>query len=90
MPCVVRLDRRTDPPRHRGLDARTGTTTAWDPNPGSDGADALPRIDTMAVSGSTVYVGAGFDSIGGERRRGIAALDGSHRQRHHVEPRPRR
>src|SRR5207247_2142837 len=32
-------------------------------------------VDTLAVSGSTVYAGGYFDSIGGQARNYIAALD---------------
>ena len=42
--------------------------TAWNPNP--NGA-----VHALAVSGSTVYAGGGFTSIGGQRRHGLAALD---------------
>jgi hypothetical protein len=45
-----------------------GKPTAWDPN-----ADDLVR--SLAVSGSTVYVGGYFASIGGQTRNGIAAID---------------
>ena len=32
-------------------------------------------MHALAVSGSTVYAGGSFTSIGGEERHGIAALD---------------
>src|SRR5262249_434877 len=61
------------------LDATTGAASSW--SPGADGG-----VDALAVSGSgsTVYVGGGFasipeyglvNSIGGEARNFIAALD---------------
>ena len=53
------------------LDARTGKATAWNPNHD----DMSPFIDTLAVRGSTVYVGGDFDSIGGQRRHDLAAVD---------------
>jgi hypothetical protein len=34
-------------------------------------------VDAIVVSGSTVYVGGGFTSIGGQSRNNIAALDAS-------------
>ncbi len=42
--------------------------TAWNPNP--DGG-----VLALAVSGDTVYVGGFFTTIGGQVRKGIAALD---------------
>ena len=48
--------------------AGTGCVTAWNPNPDK-------AVGTLAVSGSTVYAGGSFTSIGGASRRGIAALD---------------
>jgi trimeric autotransporter adhesin len=53
------------------LDAATGNPTDWDPN----AAPALSYITSFAVSGTTVYVGGTFISIGGQTRRHIAALD---------------
>jgi hypothetical protein len=50
------------------LDANTGETTAW--NPGANGP-----VQALAVSGSTVYAGGSFTSIGGQARNRIAALD---------------
>lgn len=55
------------------LDASTGSTgaaTAFDPS-----ADTSVRA--LAVSGSTVYAGGIFTSIGGQPRKYIAALDAS-------------
>jgi hypothetical protein len=53
------------------LDATTGLATSW--NPGSSASISFLRA--IAVSGSTVYVGGFMNSIGGQTRRGIAALD---------------
>jgi hypothetical protein len=50
------------------LDATTGAATAWNPN-------ASYSVSALAVSGSTVYAGGQFTSIGGQARNGIAALD---------------
>jgi hypothetical protein len=43
---------------------------SWDPN-------ADNTVLSLAVSGSTVYVGGAFSSIGGQTRNRIAALDAS-------------
>jgi hypothetical protein len=58
--------------RIAALNVDTGLATAWDPNPngGSGGS-----VRTLAVSGSTVYAGGWFTSIGGQTRNNIAALD---------------
>ena len=53
------------------LDAATGNATAWNPNPSGD----VPYVRALAVSGSIVYVGGYFSSIGGQTRQGLAALD---------------
>jgi hypothetical protein len=53
----------------------------WDPNPsGTIANDPLAfynsmRIYAIVVSGSTVYVGGNFTSIGGQQKHGIAALE---------------
>ena len=54
------------------LDATTGTATSWNPNAGGGLATT---VVSLAVSGSTVYAGGNFTSIGGQPRNGIAALD---------------
>jgi hypothetical protein len=54
------------------LDA-SGAATAWDPNADNAAHDATVRA--LAVSGSNVYVGGNFTSIGGQDRHCIAALD---------------
>ncbi len=54
------------------LDATSGAATSWNPNAKGGWVNAL------AVSGSVVYAGgafAGINSIGGQMRNGIAALD---------------
>jgi len=55
------------------LDASSGLATAWNPNPGG----TYLSVDSFAVSGSIVYVGGQFTSIGGQTRNNIAALDAS-------------
>jgi len=54
------------------LDAATGQATAWNP---SAGGVTYPEVAALAVSGSTVYVGGGFTTIGGQPRNDIAAID---------------
>ena len=55
------------------LDAASGNATSWDASTGIAGSN----VRAIAVSGSTVYAGGGFSSIGGQPRKGIAALDAS-------------
>jgi hypothetical protein len=50
------------------LDATTGNATSWHPAPNG-------IVRSLAVSGSTVYVGGDFTSIGGQPRNRIAAID---------------
>jgi hypothetical protein len=55
------------------LNASSGLATAWNPNPGGGTSIGSPVL-TLAVSGSIVYAGGWFTSIGGQTRNGIAAL----------------
>jgi hypothetical protein len=55
------------------LDAVTGIASSW--NPGVFNASYSGTINTIASSGTTVYAGGYFDSIGGQSRTGVAALD---------------
>ncbi|HVP15659.1 MAG TPA: hypothetical protein VMS88_08945, partial [Terriglobales bacterium] len=59
------------------LDATTGAATAWSADVGN--APYYPymwaRVLALAVSGSAVYAGGYFTSIGGQARNCIAALD---------------
>lgn len=66
------------PERHHiaALDATTGLATSWNPSAGIEpGLFIGPRVSAIAVSGSTVYVGGLFGSIGGQTRHSLAALD---------------
>ncbi len=54
--------------RLAAVDATTGSATAWDPNLNS-------IVNALAVSGSTVYVGGGFNNVGGATRSRLAAVD---------------
>jgi hypothetical protein len=60
--------------RIAALGAGTGTATGW--NPGLDGASG-GRVDTLAVSGTTVYAGGFFTKIGGSNRKNVGAVDAS-------------
>ena len=53
------------------LDKTTGAATSWNPGPVAAGYGVF----ALAVSGSTVYVGGEFTSVGGQPRAGLAALD---------------
>jgi hypothetical protein len=58
------------------IDAADGSATAWDPHgEGMNGNYAL--VDALTVSGSTVYVGGTFATIGGQARNNIAAVSTS-------------
>jgi hypothetical protein len=52
----------------------TGAATFWDPDP-KNPSSGFSTVGVITVSGSTVYVGGSFTSIGGQPRIGIAALD---------------
>jgi predicted small secreted protein len=60
--------------RIAALDATTGNATPWNP-PNVSGGSTVTRVNTLAVGGSTVYVGGYFTTIGGQSRNYIAALD---------------
>jgi hypothetical protein len=72
------------------LDVNTGSTTSWNPNPmilSLPTASSNPNlpitslqsansvISAVSVYGSTVYIGGIFDSVGGQARKNIAAVD---------------
>lgn len=59
------------------IDVNTGMATAWDPEVGDCGAYITCYADTLAVSGSTVYVAGFFAQIGGQPPANIAAIDAS-------------
>ena len=73
---LVHLDRRPDPLRHRRPVAGSGLATTWDPNAGN-APYGNANVSALAVSGSTVYAGGWFTSIGGQSRSGIAAVSAS-------------
>lgn len=53
------------------LDPTTALATAWNPEASGGGS----TVTTIAVSGSTLYLGGNFTEIGGQLRNGLAALD---------------
>ena len=61
-----------DLPRNQiaAIDAATGTAADWDPN--ASGSSSV--VYALAASEGVVYAGGMFTSIGGQSRRGIAAL----------------
>jgi hypothetical protein len=59
------------------LDAATGRATAWNPNPNRGDRTVNGVVDALAVSGSTVYAGGNFLSIGAQPRTNLAAFDAS-------------
>jgi beta-propeller uncharacterized protein DUF5122 len=61
--------------RIAALDITTGLATEWNPAAVGPVAGPLAFVGALAVSGSTVYVGGSFTSVGGQGRSNIAALD---------------
>lgn len=55
------------------VDARNGATTSWNPRVSQN--DGTEEVNSLAVSGSTLYVGGGFDSAGGAKRNLLASFD---------------
>ena len=61
--------------RIAALNAHTGRVTAWNAHVVGC-ADCGPmEVRTLAVSGSTVYFGGSFESVRGQERFGLAAVD---------------
>ncbi len=52
------------------IDLNTGNVLPWNPN-------ASAVVDAIRVSGSTVYIGGSFATVGGKSRARIAAVDAS-------------
>lgn len=66
------------PRRHlAAVDAQAGRPTSWDPS--LTGPDDLffgdPFVNTLAISGSSIYVGGHYTGIGGAARNGLAQVD---------------
>ena len=62
-------------PRSRvaAMDAATGATTGWDPN--SQGGPSGNVVYSLVAGAGVVYAGGAYDSIGGQQRGCLAALD---------------
>jgi len=54
------------------IDTETGAPTSWNPRP--ETAGFAGSVLTLGVSGTNVYVGGGFNSIGGSFRTNLAAV----------------
>ena len=54
------------------IDIETGAPTSWNPRPEVDGFPG--SVLTLAVTGTNVYVGGSFNSIGGSFRTNLAAV----------------
>jgi hypothetical protein len=54
------------------IDAATGSATAWNPAPVGTG---YTTVSALALDGGTLYAAGHFNTIGGETRPGLAALD---------------
>lgn len=55
------------------IDLNDGTVTDWDPAPSY--ALSFGMIQSVVVDEDVLYVGGTFDTIGGESRNGVAAVD---------------
>lgn len=58
------------------IHATTGVVLPWDPNAASD-FDGLSPVATMVRRADTIYLGGTFTEMGGQTRRGLAAVDAS-------------
>lgn len=56
------------------LDAATGLATDWDPGVQGPGSP-YPFVEGLLTHDEKLYVGGSFSSIGGQNRRGLAAID---------------
>lgn len=68
--CGFLLDPQGGPRFLIAFDITTGQPTAWNPLPDAP-------VLAVSVSGTAVYVGGVFSSIGGQNRVGLAAIDAS-------------
>lgn len=61
-------------PNLAAIDLTTGTLHAWNPIAG-DGKTTIQFVNTLDISGSTVYIGGMFNLINGTARTHLAAVD---------------
>ena len=57
------------------LEARTGVATDWNPSTQIRGESGGSRVRSLTVDGNLIYVAGDFDSVGGQARNSIAAVD---------------
>lgn len=57
------------------VDGTTGQVTPWDPNGIAYNGGAINSVRTLAISGSTLYVGGNFWVMGGRSQYGLAAFN---------------
>ena len=57
------------------IDAITGRATVWNPSPRDSDDPSRTSVSLIAVAGSTVIIGGGFDRVGGLTRDRLAAMD---------------
>jgi hypothetical protein len=55
------------------FDVATGNLTGWNPNVSGQGN--LAAVRALALSGTTVFAGGDFSTVGGQPRSGLAAID---------------
>jgi trimeric autotransporter adhesin len=56
------------------FDLTTGAMTLWDP--GVNGrVESNALVESMAISGNTIYIGGAFTQAGGQSRQNLAAID---------------
>src|SRR5262245_10048762 len=74
----------TPRPGIAAIDAVTGATTTWGPQM----TEVPPSVYALTVSSGVVYAGGNFTLMGGQARRGLAAVDVSTGQVTDWNPRP--
>jgi trimeric autotransporter adhesin len=60
------------------VDTGSGAATGWSPQvsaPQAAAQNGAAVVDTLALSGSTLYIGGGFTALGGQGRTGAGAVD---------------
>jgi len=70
------------------VDADTGGVLPWNPSPAHTYTYPYPYVRSLAVQGDTIYVGGNFDTIGGQDRSSLAAIDANTGAATSWNPRP--